>query len=598
MEITVKDLVRLDVAHQRLHIERNFNVRRSAAEPNTFRFSMPTEADIGAITHKYSAEPQAHQKLVEVTLASPEAVEENVRFSFSTPVERVGSDWLLRGRSGLIRTSSYELELDLGQAIDASGWHPGDFLGAGHPEYQSGRIMLTANDLGAVFVVDFAVRFRFEEPTYSTEEIDSLLGKMPALEAQSKRAKVFGSFRTLVLLHILTDILPFMRSLERRGLDPAKTLVAFKDYPYFNKQMVEATLKKHGYRMHGPIESKDDPKLFAAVSEFLSLGNEPVIIIEDGGYLIPAFHERLELLPHRTKLRGAVEQTTHGAREAEALLDRLRERGEEARLACPLISVARSEAKTLYEPVFVAEAACKNIAEMTQLSWINAGVLLVGYGSIGSAIGARLKAFGAQVAVCEQSHLRLLTAEAAAAFFISDSVSAAIAEFKRRKRRIQFVIGTTGHTSVGVAEALQLSDFSPILVSVSSQRVEFDISGFEAAAKKIQPYTSQGVEAGLEYFFDGGSVKVLGHGWPINFVRSDSVQNDRIDPIMALLHASAAEIASPDVLLKKGGFPGEGDAKYPGIPKSRLSHEIVGVITEETNLFGPVLASRDLVTEI
>jgi adenosylhomocysteinase len=396
----------------------------------------------------------------------------------------------------------------------------------------------------------------------------------------------------IVILHFLLDLLPFMRALELRGLDPHKTLALYKDYPYSNRDLVRSTLESRGVTVWGPVGSTNGLELAAGVRDFLAEGDEPVIIVEDGGYLAPAFYNTEELRPYLHRIRGVVEQTTFGARQAEDLLVEMQRKGEEARLAFPLINVARSEAKVLYEPAFVAEAACNNIViKLGGLSWINTGVLLIGYGAIGRAMFSMLKRLQARVVVCDPSPLRLLLADSEQANFIAPSIPSAIAWFKEQKINLDFVIGTTGKQSVLVADAIAMAGWSPRLVSVSSKRIEFAIEDFGTQAQSDRPLMIQEHNIGTEYIFSSGSIKVLGDGYPINFVSSESVPNERIDPIMALLHVCAAELANPDVLLVGGAFLGEADSVYPGIPRTRISHEIVQTIIDKTDLFRPLLSN-------
>jgi S-adenosylhomocysteine hydrolase len=205
-----------------------------------------------------------------------------------------------------------------------------------------------------------------------------------------------------------------------------------------------------------------------------------------------------------------------------------------------------------------------------------------------------LKRLQARVTVCDPSPLRLLLANSEQADFVAPSISSAITKFKERKINLDFVIGTTGNQSVSVADAIAMAEWSPRLVSVSSKRIEFALEDFATQAQSDRPLMIHEQNIGTEYIFPNGSVRVLGDGYPINFVSSESVPNERIDPVMALLHVCAAELANPDVLLVGGAFLTEADSVYPGIPKTRISHEIVQTIIDKTDLFRPLLKSSDL----
>jgi len=241
---------------------------------------------------------------------------------------------------------------------------PGDFLRDAVLDPRSGTAALSKPRVGLEpLIVDFSVAFPIPRTHIHLRGNRRIAQQMRVLNSQALRKDdAFKNYRVIVILHFLLDLLPCHgRALELRGLDPHKTLALYKDYPYSNRDLVRSTLESRGVTVWGPVGSTNGLELAAGVRDFLAEGDEPVIIVEDGGYLAPAFYNTEELRPYLHRIRGVVEQTTFGARQAEDLLVEMQRKGEEARLAFPLINVARSEAKVLYEPAFVAEAACNNI---------------------------------------------------------------------------------------------------------------------------------------------------------------------------------------------------------------------------------------------
>ena len=362
-DIFVKDRVSLNTATCVIDVARSFTINRNpqGSESKSLRFSVPVKAQLVKCSHNFSDIPAGNQRMVEVQLEfQPGGESDQVDFSFSVPAKRTGNEWRLSGHSLLLDVTEYELELKMGRPVNLSSWDPSDFLRDAVFDASAGTAALSKLRVGTgPFVTDFSAAFRLQDPTFTCAEIDELLSKMRVLNRQALRKDdAFKNYRVIVLLHFLLDLLPFMRALELRGLDPHKTLALYKDYPYANRDLVRSTLESRGVAVWGPVGSTNGSELAARVRDFLDEGDVPVIIIEDGGYLAPAFYNTEELRPYLNRIRGVVEQTTFGARQAENLLAEMQRKGEETRLAFPLINVARSEAKVLYEPAFVAEAAC------------------------------------------------------------------------------------------------------------------------------------------------------------------------------------------------------------------------------------------------
>jgi S-adenosylhomocysteine hydrolase len=134
------------------------------------------------------------------------------------------------------------------------------------------------------------------------------------------------------------------------GLDPAETLVLYKEYQYPFKDRIIKYLKNKNYLVSS-IESLDES--LQSFQDKCIVQAKPIIIIEDGGYLVPKIHNSsYDILKSQTI--GAVEQTTKGERQDLAVVN----------LAFPVLSIARSELKNRFEPPHVASAVVMNIRRM------------------------------------------------------------------------------------------------------------------------------------------------------------------------------------------------------------------------------------------
>lgn len=216
-------------------------------------------------------------------------------------------------------------------------------------------------------------------PVRSEAELRAQLDKMPALRELARSSdRVFADLRVIVLLHFLEDLGPFLIALEDRGLDCSKSLSLYKDYPYAHRDLVKATLESRNCNVAGPVRSWNDDTLAPALSRFCVADDLPILVIDDGGYLLPAFCRLRALRGHLNRLIGVVEQTSYGAWQIRQLVAEEQQLGVQERLETIVISVAESDVKRTYEPRFVAEAAAQNVAKlMYNQSWTDTRVLLV-----------------------------------------------------------------------------------------------------------------------------------------------------------------------------------------------------------------------------
>lgn len=595
MALEVADEASFDDSHGRLEVNRTFKL--TAAEtvwPTQIEFSLPGQASIIHSLDEYSVKPAEGQNIITLSPSGARRSDQPLILTFSLPVERLHGGWVLKAAFSMFHgVYQYRLQINFGRPIDLASWKPSVFLGDALIDGETGSLSLRKTiPGGSPFVADISASFQFASRVYSEAQIVQLLSEMPTLKSLAdKRDLVFSAYRMIILLHFLEDLLPFLYSLESRGLDPGKALLLYKDYPYAHFDMVSHTLRDRGFVCKGPIGDIESINLTEVLSHFCENSDEPIIVIEDGGYILPAFHREIALQRHVTRLRGVVEQTTYGARRALEVLSELADE-DGARLGAPLINVAQSEVKSLYEPWFVAEAACMNIRSLVELSWTNTRVVVLGYGAIGRAAFTYLQRNRAQVAVCDPSPLRLVLARNNQALFVGQTLEEVVEQFDRHNWPVDFIIGTTGYKSVKSNHAETLAKWHTRLVSMSSKRVEFDLQGFADIATNVELLRLADRVIGTRYMFGAnGYIDVLANGYPVNFFTASSVPNKHIDPIMGILHACAAELAKPDLLLNKSTciIVGRRDADYPALPWSRISSEIVDAIIEKEQIFAPML---------
>jgi S-adenosylhomocysteine hydrolase len=83
-----------------------------------------------------------------------------------------------------------------------------------------------------------------------------------------------------------------------------------------------------------------------------------------------------------------------------------------------------------------------------------------------------------------------------------------------------------------------------ILVSASSDKIEFDIDELDAIATKRNRIPGVGTEYFIERASRIDSCLLVGDGYPINFFRGSGIPNQSIDPILTQLLLGSVQIAS------------------------------------------------------
>jgi S-adenosylhomocysteine hydrolase len=347
--------------------------------------------------------------------------------------------------------------------------------------------------------------------------------------------KPFANKSILMVLHFLSDLVPFVKSLEILGCNYKDMILVAKPYPYPKRDYISHELQLLGVNVHRASNQKSVEECVKEVLNQLkndsSRSKKKLLIIEDGGYFGPLLHDSKysELLG---RCIGIVEQTTKGARRDEEIIQP----------KVPIISVATSRFKNNYESPEIGRVTVQNIGRFVpniKLSGKYAAIF--GFGSIGEHVANQLnKAFNMGVSIVEIDDIKLMYAQ-----HRKDIILEAKSSFSslRFQKEVSLVIGTTGRKSITKEILSKLPD-GCILVSTSSDQIEIEIDALEKMSNKIYK-----IEEGVtEYIIGKGrkrkKIILLAEGYPINFYGSDSLPNDTIDPIMTLLILGAVEICN------------------------------------------------------
>ncbi len=345
---------------------------------------------------------------------------------------------------------------------------------------------------------------------------------MPVLSYLSSKIgnEPFKGKTLLILLHFLRDLIPFIEACKKAGASPQDTIIFYKDYQYPNKGEIKAYLEKGRYKIYSMKE------IDGALEKLNLEGVGKIIVIEDGGFIVPKLQKDFEKLV--TATLGAVEQTTKGIRNDQQIEE----------LSFPVISIPGSKLKDTFEPPHVARAVVNNIQKLLpDKNFSGRNALVIGYGNIGEQIVLQLRdTLKMKVSVYDSDATKLIKAQ---------QYGFDTEENLRDGMKEKFLkVGATGETVIGRSEILAM-EHNVYLVSASSEQWEFCISELDALSSEKSDLLHNNEKIGTRYKIRNTErqVNLIADGYPINFWKTESMPNEVSDLIMSLIFISAVEIA-------------------------------------------------------
>lgn len=241
-----------------------------------------------------------------------------------------------------------------------------------------------------------------------------------------------------------------------------------------------------------------------------------IILVDDGGQLLTL---SMEFLKGYKNIIG-VEQTTSGYEKIKA-----------GSLQFPVINVARSQAKLIYESPMIADTVVKKaLRRMDKLERSSRKILIIGNGAIGSSIYAALKN-NYEVQVFDKN-------------LDNNNFNKENFGFDDHLREADLIIGCTGETSVPFSKHKCLKK-KCVLFSASSSDREFD-----AVHIRKKTYNRKNCHEDIEM----GGITLLNCGFPINFDGSRNsvpplkIQLTRALLMSAILQACETSDSSPKII--------------------------------------------------
>lgn len=223
-------------------------------------------------------------------------------------------------------------------------------------------------------------------------------------------------------------------------------------------------------------------------------GEQPLIIVEIGGYFANAIAQLRELLGPR--LVGVIEDTEAGHRKYEL-------QGDSA--SCPVLSVARSSLK-LGEDLLVGTScifSCEKLLRSAGLVFEPRRPLVLGFGKVGTGLSHSLQRRGCAPTVFDTDPIRRVVALSSG--FRVPKIEAALSQS-------DIIFGATANKSIR-GSMFDGLEHGTILVSCSSKDDEFDLDYMMANYQVSQRF--ENVDA---YSRGNKTLYLMANGRPINFI--------------------------------------------------------------------------------
>ncbi|MFA7193316.1 MAG: hypothetical protein WC087_00130 [Candidatus Paceibacterota bacterium] len=337
--------------------------------------------------------------------------------------------------------------------------------------------------------------------------------------------KTFENVYLLACQHILSPQAKMFELINKFGIPKENIHIFGKIYSTNNEVLKE--LRVEGFNVSDPIFNSEIPfdtehygnckKEFNAFISSIKSSSR-IIILDDGGELLKVANELFEIIPSGVSVVG-VEQTSSGFRKLE-----------NAEHNFPIFNVARSAIKLTKESPIIADIGCKRIVGVISQYSIDARILLVGLGPLGSSILSWFKenkyfTLGYDIANHDKTELLDL---------IQDN-------------NINLIIGVTGSNILDESTLQNIKksiNHNLYLISMSSSDREFP-----AVYMRKNVSGLNGIHADIKW----DNIVLINNGFPITFKgnRYESTPQE-IERTIALLLGSVMEAAITDEI--KSGF--------------------------------------------
>ena len=349
------------------------------------------------------------------------------------------------------------------------------------------------------------------------KRIEWAFQSMPILQRVRKHfigTQPFAKMRIAACLHVTPETANLMITLRDGG---AKLALCAAGVNSTHDDVAACLAKDYGVHVFA-IQGVAPDMHQAHVDMAASLG--PQLILDDGGCLIAALHER-----HADQLVNVIGATE----DSSAAASRHKVAAREGRLCFPVVNIGESSAKRLFDSRYGAgQSTLDAVIRATGLLLSGANVVVAGFGPCGRGIAIRARGMGANVIVTEVDPLRALEAIMEGYRVLSMNEAAVLGDL---------FITASGNKNVIAREHFEKFKNNVYLSNAGHSNVEIDIEALGTAA-----YSRRIAREHVEEFAmrDGRKIYLLAEARPVNMVAGDGQPAGVMDVAFAN-HALVAE---------------------------------------------------------
>lgn len=347
-----------------------------------------------------------------------------------------------------------------------------------------------------------------------------------------------SNVRVIGVQHILETTHAMFQYLYRYGLKPQNVSLLGKCYSTckdvfdeMKEDGIDVSPGSFSYQSHKPFDALFNNEVHTflrqRLPDLLEGDYEAIVVLDDGGKcinVISKFHDKL------SSQIVAIEQTSAGYHDIKDVL-----------LPFPVINVARSPIKLIYESPMIAQAGAERLYQSLRAKNIYSdSVLIIGGGAIGQAMKTRLEG---EMAVSIYDASRLLSD-------FNKKISDVLPAF-------DLIIGCTGRPSIAKENHKLLSQ-NAVLVSMSSSDREFD-------SVHLRKRISSSSDCHQDLLI--GNRLLVNSGFPVNFDGDrENIDTEKIQLTIALIAAGMLQALEPSSYVQNQLLPLE--QKYEELIKS------------------------------
>lgn len=341
-----------------------------------------------------------------------------------------------------------------------------------------------------------------------------------------KQEKPFDGLTIGACMHITKETAVLMLVLKDGGAE----VYLSASNPLSTQDDVAAALVKHCIHVYG--------KRGESIEEYnkmidIVISHKPNIVIDDGGDLIVALHEKYPEIAKN--IIGGCEETTTGVIRERAL-------AKEGKLLFPVIAVNDALVKRLMDNKYGSgQSTLEGIMNATHVLLSGKIIVVAGFGYVGSGIASAARGMKARVIVVEVDPIKALIAALEGYEVMTMDKAAEIGDI--------FITATGNINIIRKEHMLKMKD-GAILANSGHFNVEINLNDLKDISTKVRRINYCVEEYTLK---NGRRIYLLGEGRLVNLVCAAGHPSDVMDASFALQALSARFLLenkgklSPDV---------------------------------------------------